>query len=173
VLWIVGTLAALGAVLAFASARHSTVALLYEDSGSGCRTLTAASSVQLARALVPVRILVGVWVASSGILAVARVARSEAAARRRAAMAGAIVAVALAGANQAFIGTDALSALVPLALLWLGVAAAVVGVGVAAMIRRREPAASWLAYVGWLAVSGLALPLMLLRLTDDGAIRSC
>jgi hypothetical protein len=171
---VVTALAALGALLAYASARHGSVALAYGRSGNSCRSLTASSAEELARALLPVRILLAGWVAITGVLVIAPAARSDFAWGKPFAIAGGVGAVALAAAVQWFAGTDRLSAMIPLVLLWLTVGLAAAGVAIVAAPYRRQPVARTLAlYAGWLVACGVALPLVVLDLTDNGAILSC
>lgn len=86
----------------------------------------------------------------TGMLAVAPVARSATAWGKQVAIAGALGAVALTGAVQPLIGTDALSALMPLVLLWLIVGLAAANLVVLAVIRRRRGVARRLSlYAGW------------------------
>ena len=122
----------------------------------------------------PVRILTGAWVLSTGMIAVAQIARSNAATHKPAVVVGSLCSVALAGAVQVFIGTDGLTTLVPLLGLWLIAGPAAVCLVLVAAMRRRQPGGPWLAlFAGWLVVSALALPLILLNVTGGGAIRSC
>jgi hypothetical protein len=164
----------LGGILVAAGVLHDGVTLAYDESGNGCQTLMEASARDLASALLPVRLLVAAWVVATGTALTAGSSRSVSRAGGSASVGGTLAFAALAVWEQAFIGTDPLSALAPLLGLWLLVLCAVVALVVSAVVRHRDALAPWLwAFVGWLLVAGGALPLALLALTTDGAIRSC
>ena len=165
--------ALLGGILVAAAALHDAVHLAYDSPNGVCRTLTVASAHDLSSALRPVRFLVAVWVVATGAALTACLSRAVGA-RPLVWLGGALTVAVFAVWEQAFIGTDVLSAFFPLAILWPLVVATVVASVAAAVVRRRDPAAPWLwTSAAWLLVAGGALPVALLRITADGAIRSC
>ena len=164
----------LGGILVAAAVLHDGVTLAYDDSGKGCRTLTDASAHDLASALLPVRLLVAAWILATGIALMARLSAAAGGVGTFRWLGAIVAAAGLAVWQQAFIGTDGLSAAMPLVGLWLLVLVAVVALALSALARRRNPVAPWLwAFVKWLLVAGGALPLALLALTTNGAIHSC
>jgi hypothetical protein len=160
----------LAAILVLAAILHGAVNLEYDDSASGCRWLTEASSDDLAAAMLPVRVLVVGWVIASG-LALTRPYVASGARSRGTVL---IASIALAAAQMLFIATDLLSALVWLVALGLIVLVTCGVLALSAATGESRPRSSWLwTCIGWLLVTGVALPVALFILTDDGATRSC
>jgi hypothetical protein len=172
VLTVVAAMAVLVAVLVLAGVLHGDVELVYDESGNGCRTLAPASDRELEQAMWPVRLLVSAWVLVTGAWLVRSARRAGTPPAR---IAGSIpVLLVLAGAQMLFIATDVLLAVVPLLATWLSGLAMFGLLGVGARARRGEPAGYRSALLAaWVVVVVGVLPVALLVLTGDGAIRSC
>ena len=61
-----------GILLALAALLRGTVELVYNDPGSGCRQLTAASATNLKWVLAPVRVVLAVLIAGSSVVGARR-----------------------------------------------------------------------------------------------------
>ena len=158
-----GAMAALAVIVALAALAQNGAELVYEQSGNGCRALSGASNHDLEVALLPVRILVVFWVLATGMLLALEGAGQD----WRPAAVGVPL---LAAAEMVFIGTDALSAAFPLIVLWI-ISLVMAAMLVTLAVRRRS-AWAWLS-VAWLAVATVVLPVALVAVSGDGAIRSC
>ena len=87
---------------------------------------------------------------------------------------GAAVAGLIALVEMFFIGIDLLTAALPfLAVAFVAIVGAIAQT-VRALESRGKPVEPWCwATAAWFLIAGIALPIALLSLTGDGAIRSC
>lgn len=167
---VIGAAVSILVILVLAGLVRNAVHLSYDESGSGCRSMTETSSTHLAWAMVPVRILVIAWVIGSA-LGLAGKLSADAPERltdtRKYAVVGSVL---LSLALMLFVGTNILATILPWVVL-AGFTLVFVALGcLLAPVSRGLWL--WLA-VTWLLATGILLPVALVAVTRTQEILSC
>ncbi len=160
----------LALILLLAVVLRGAVELAHDESGSGCRTLTAASARDLTWALAPVRLLLVAWVIGTGLGLASKLGANDPErlrSTRRIALAGSAV---LALALMPFVGAIPLMAMWAVFILWPVSIATLIAVCLRAPVSRRRWL--WLAG-GWIVLTGMVLPVALAVVTRTGEIPIC